>query len=68
MVESKDTGTNANSLQYAGVGTPCAVLSIPEKYMHTYNEAVSLHDAECAASLLYRFAFCDIPAEEEIIK
>ena len=52
MVEAKHTGTNAHYLANAYLGTPCAVLSIPEKYMHQANETVSLKDVySCAQTL-----------------
>ncbi len=50
MVETTGTGTNAHNLQK--LGTPCAVLSVPEKYMHTYNETVNCDDVVSAARLL----------------
>ncbi len=52
MVEAKHTGTNAHYLANAHLATPCAVLSVPEKYMHQANETVSLKDVySCAQTL-----------------
>lgn len=56
MVEPKSTGTNANYLQTAGLGTPAAVLSIPELYMHAGCETVSTEDVFSCARLLCAFA------------
>ncbi len=56
LVEAKHTGTNAHFLSNAHLGTPCAVLSIPEKYMHSAFEAVNLSDILSCASLLCAFA------------
>ncbi len=55
MVEPKSTGTNANYISNAYLGTPCAVLSIPEKYMHTAVEAVDIKDVYSCAKLLCEF-------------
>ncbi len=55
MVETTNTGTNAHRLQISGCGIECAVLSIPEKFMHSYHEQVSMHDVLCAAQLLAQF-------------
>lgn len=56
LVESENTGTNAHFLSNAYRGTPCAVLSIPEKYMHQANETVRLFDAAACARLIAAFA------------
>jgi len=42
----KNTGTNADIIQITGEGIPCAVVSIPLKNMHTFNEICSVKDAE----------------------
>jgi endoglucanase len=49
------TGTNADSLQGAGRGIPCALLSIPLRNMHTGVEVVDLRDMEATARLLAAF-------------
>ncbi len=56
MVETNHTGTNAHALEIAGSGTPCAVLSVPLRYMHTYSEVVNVDDAFGACSVLSEFA------------
>lgn len=57
LVEAKHTGTNAHFLSNAHLGTPCAVLSIPEKYMHSAFEAVNISDVLSCAELLSAFAY-----------
>lgn len=56
MVEPKHTGTNAHFLQNAAIGTPTAVLSIPELYMHAGIESVDCDDVFACAELLCAFA------------
>ena len=73
LVEATHTGTNAHYLSNAHVGTPCAVLSIPEKYMHSPFEAVNLNDVLSCAKLLCAFAydfpdFCKKAESERVIK
>ena len=46
------TGTNADIIQITGEGTPCAVISIPLKNMHTFNEICSLKDVESITELI----------------
>lgn len=46
VVESSNTGTNANTLVLVGDGIPAAVVSIPLGGMHTFSETLSLADAE----------------------
>lgn len=49
------TGTNAWTIQIVAHGVATALLSIPERYMHTPIETVSISDIENAAQLLYEF-------------
>ncbi len=56
MVEPKHTGTNAHFLQNASIGTPTAVLSIPELYMHAGIESVCTDDVFACVELLCAFA------------
>lgn len=67
LVEAKHTGTNAHFLSNAHLGTPCAVLSIPEKYMHSAFEAVNLEDVLSCAELLCAFAY-EFPEISEKMK
>lgn len=73
VVETNSTGTNAHYLSNTYLGTPCCVLSVPEKYMHAANEAVSVKDVLSCAELLCAFSkeFSDIYKkmnENKIIK
>ncbi len=51
-VASGSTGTNAWALQTSGRGIPCAVISVPIRYMHTAVETADICDAENAAKLI----------------
>lgn len=46
------SGTDADSLQAAGRGVPCGLLSIPLRNMHTAAETADLRDIEATAQLL----------------
>lgn len=64
LVETKSTGTNAHNLQK--LGTPSAVLSVPEKYMHTFSEVVEPDDVVSCARVLCEVAegFVDFVSRE----
>ena len=49
------TGTNARNIQIAGRGVPCALISIPLRYMHTPQEVMSMGDLENSAKLIAAF-------------
>ena len=51
------TGTDANAMQLAREGVATAVVGIPNRYMHSPVEVVSLDDLDSAARLLA--AFCE---------
>lgn len=59
-----NTGTNAWTMQIVAHGIATALLSIPEKYMHTPVEVVKTSDVEDVAELMYRF-LCDFDGEVE---
>lgn len=46
------TGTDANAIQLSRSGVATALVSIPNRYMHTPVEIVSLSDLEAAAKLI----------------
>ena len=46
------TGTDANAIQLSRAGVATALVSIPNRYMHTPVEVVSLSDLEAAAKLI----------------
>jgi endoglucanase len=52
----RHSGTDAFTLQVTQEGIPCAVVSIPLRYMHTPVEMVSLKDITRAGRLLAEFA------------
>lgn len=49
------TGTDADAIFASRYGTATAVLSIPNRYMHTPNEVISLTDLDYAVKLLVEF-------------
>jgi tetrahedral aminopeptidase len=46
------TGTDANAIQISRAGVAAALISIPNRYMHTQVELVSLGDLEASAQLI----------------
>jgi endoglucanase len=53
--EGKATGTDANSIQVSRAGVATGLVSIPNRYMHSPVEMISLEDIDRAADLLARF-------------
>jgi putative aminopeptidase FrvX len=51
----KSTGTDADAMIHTGAGTATGVVSIPNRYMHSPNELVSLSDLENAARIIAAF-------------
>ena len=49
------TGTNADKISIAKSGIPTAVVSVPQRNMHTGVEIVSLDDIENTAQLIYEY-------------
>ncbi len=52
---AKATGTDANAIQVNRAGVAAGLISIPNRYMHSPVEAISLDDIDRAADLLARF-------------
>ena len=48
----RDTGTDADAIHIAREGIATALVSLPNRYMHSPNEMVSLQDVEHAAALI----------------
>jgi endoglucanase len=48
----RDTSTNADAIHIAREGVATALVSVPNRYMHSPNEMVSLDDVDKAATLL----------------
>jgi len=55
-VESSHTRTNADAIALSREGVPTAVVSIPNRYMHSPSEMVDLGDVEHAVRLLAHYA------------
>jgi putative aminopeptidase FrvX len=51
----KSSGTDADAMIHSGAGTATGVISIPNRYMHSPNELVSLSDLENAARIIAGF-------------
>jgi len=61
------TGTDAWAMQVVRAGVPTAVVSIPQRYMHTSVETLSLADVKAAGRLLaYFVALVDEGIREEL--
>ena len=54
-VAGRSTGTEADEIGVSRAGVPVALLSLPEKYMHTSVETISLETLEEGARLLAHF-------------
>ena len=54
--EGRATGTDANAMQISRAGVATGLLSVPNRYMHSPVEMVSLEDLDQSADLLARFA------------
>ncbi len=52
QVAGRDTSTDADAIHIAREGIATALVSIPNRYMHSPNEMVSLEDLERAADLI----------------
>ncbi|MCB0063832.1 MAG: M42 family metallopeptidase [Caldilineaceae bacterium] len=51
----RGTGTDANAMQLSRAGVATAIVSIPNRYMHSAVETISLDDIDKAADLLAAF-------------
>lgn len=51
----RTSGTDADAMIKTGVGTAIGLISIPNRYMHSPNETVSLSDLDAAARLIAAF-------------
>jgi endoglucanase len=52
----RGTGTDANAIQLSRAGVAAGLVSIPNRYMHSAVEMISLKDIDDAANLLATFA------------
>ena len=55
QASGKSSGTDADAMIHTGAGTATGVISIPNRYMHSPNEVVSLSDLENAARVIAGF-------------
>jgi endoglucanase len=51
----RGTGTDANAIQTTRAGVAAGLISIPNRYMHTPNEVISLKDLEDSVKMLVEF-------------
>jgi endoglucanase len=51
----RSTGTDADAIAYARAGVPTGIVSIPNRYMHSPSEIISLSDIDSCASLIAAF-------------
>jgi len=49
------TGTDANAIQTTRAGVAAGLISIPNRYMHTQNEVISLKDVDDSVKLIAEF-------------
>jgi endoglucanase len=60
----RSSPTDANAIQLSRSGVAAALVSIPNRYMHSAVEMISLEDIDRAADLLARF-LADLPVEAD---
>lgn len=58
----RSTGTDADGFRRSGIASAIGLVSLPNRYMHSPNEVVSLSDVRGAIELIARFV-CDLPAD-----
>lgn len=66
QAEPRATGTDANVMQISRSGVAAGLVSIPNRYMHSPNEVVSLKDVDNAINLLAEFVLA-LKAEDTFI-
>lgn len=64
--EPRATGTDANPIQINREGSATALVSVPNRYMHTPVEVISLTDLDNASRLLTEF-LADLPPDASFI-
>jgi len=64
QITPRSTGTDADVIHVARGGVATAVISIPNRYMHSPNEMVALADVEHAATLIAAFVRSLSPATD----
>lgn len=64
--EPRATGTDANAMQVSRSGVAAALVSVPNRYMHTPVEVISLEDLDNTSRLLADF-LCELKPEQTFI-
>jgi endoglucanase len=62
----KGSGTDANAMQMVGEGVAMGLIGIPNRYMHSPVEVISLKDLEYSAVLLAEFCLSIKPEDSWI--
>lgn len=52
---ARTSGTDADAMTRSGAGVAAGLVSIPNRYMHSPNEIISLYDLESAAAVIAEF-------------
>jgi len=60
----KATGTDANAIQVNRAGVATGLISVPNRYMHSPVEMISMDDLDAAATLLARFVESISPQDD----
>jgi endoglucanase len=60
----RGTGTDANAMQLSRDGVATGLVGIPNRYMHSPVEVVSLHDLDASARLLAEFCAAVTPQQD----
>ena len=63
QAEPRATGTDANPMQLNRSGVATALVSVPNRYMHSPNEIVSLKDVDHAIDLLTEYVLSLRPTD-----
>jgi len=63
QAEPRATGTDANALQINRAGVAAGLVSVPNRYMHSPNEVVSLKDADNCIRLLTEYVLSLRPTD-----
>lgn len=55
---SGSTGTNADNISVSRSGVKTALISIPQRYMHTQSEVICIRDVESVSALIRDYILC----------
>jgi endoglucanase len=66
QAEPRPTGTDANMMQLNRSGVATGLVSVPNRYMHSPNELISLKDADNAIKLLTEYVLSLSPTDSFI--